>query len=177
VVRTTGVVDGCSRTLRCVLSRDVTMEGCRASPPALKAIIPWEIATDLLREFAYQDGVRESGFVPIWWNMRMKRGDNKRFAMAEDFLHERDARPLDDDWWVRPDEIVPVDIEILASSTLFEAGSTLRLDILGHDADRYPAFRHKPTVNQGRHSICGGAAYDAHLLIPVYDLSRGVTRG
>ena len=373
-------------------------------PPALKAIIPWESATDLLRELAYQDGVRESGFVSLWWNMRMKRGHNRRFAMAEDFLQERDARPLDDDWWaskraafemidvpalvcaswsdqglhtrgsllgfegmgsaekwlfthgrrkwetfygaeardtqrrffdrflkgegngwdetprvrlevrqsleqfivrgeaawplagvvytpmylnaeagtlethplsevrharyasgekaspdrvsftycfgmeteltgtmalklwvstsrgtdldlfvklrkfnaagrevffygyngfdrdgvakgwlrvshraidsqrsrpgmpfhshltidpVGPDEIVPVEIEILASSTLFEAGSTLRLDVLGHDADRYPAFRHKPTVNQGSHSIYTGAAHYSHLLIPV----------
>ncbi|HLJ84774.1 MAG TPA: CocE/NonD family hydrolase [Candidatus Eremiobacteraceae bacterium] len=373
-------------------------------PPALKAIIPWEGATDLLREFAYQDGVRESGFVPIWWNNRMKRGRNKRFAMAEDFLRERDARPFDDDWWaskrpalamidvpalvcaswsdqglhtrgsllgfeniastqkwlfthgrrkwetfygdeardtqrrfldhflkgadngwnetprvrlevrmslsrwkvrgesawplpnvtytplylngadgtfesrlprethqaryatrkgespdrasfthrfaaeteltgtmslklwvstsagtdldlfvklrkfdavggemyfygyngfakdgvakgwlrvshratdprlsrpgmpwhshlkadpVQPNEIVPVEIEILASSTLFEAGSTLRIDVLGRDADRYPAFRHRPTVNKGWHSIHTGATYDSHLLIPV----------
>jgi hypothetical protein len=68
---------------------------------------------------------------------------------------------------VGPDEIVPVEIEILASSTLFEAGSTLRLDVLGHDADRYPAFRHKPTVNQGSHSIYTGAAHNSHLLIPV----------
>jgi predicted acyl esterase len=375
-------------------------------PPALKAIIPWESATDLLRELGYQDGVRESGFVSVWWNVRMKRGHNKRFAMAEDFLEERDRRPLDDAWWaskrpafeaidvpalvcanwsdhglhtrgsllgfegmgskqkwlfthgrrkwetfygaearetqrrffdhvlkgeangwdetprvrlevrhsldrytvrgeaewplanvaytpmylnaaagtlevhrpsdrhqaryaagekaspdrasftyrfdakteltgtmalklwvstshgtdldlfvklrkvdatgrevffygyngfdrdgvakgwlrvshramdaqrsrpgmpwhthlridpVAPDEIVPVEIEILASSTLFEAGSTLRLDVLGHDADRYPAFRHQPTVNQGWHSIYTGAAHDSHLLIPVVE--------
>jgi predicted acyl esterase len=373
-------------------------------PPALKAIIPWESATDLLRELAYQDGVRESGFVTTWWNARMKRGRNKRFAMAEDFLKERDARPLDDDWWaskrpafgmidvpvlvcaswsdhglhtrgsllgfegigsrqkwlfthgrrkwetfygeearntqrrffdrflkgeangwdetpcvrlevrrslehwivrgektwplssvtyrpvylnaaagtldtqpqkeanrirystsarespdrasftyrfskdteitgtmtlklwvstsagtdldlfvklrkfgadgqevffygyngfdkdgvakgwlrvshravdsqrsrpgmpwhshlraepVRPDEIVPVEVEILASSTLFEEGSILRVDVIGHDADKYPAFKHQPTVNQGWHSIHSGAAYDSHLLMPV----------
>ena len=373
-------------------------------PPALKAIVPWEGATDLLREFAYQDGVWESGFVPLWWKNRMIRGHNKRFALAEDFLRERDARPLDDDWWaskrpdferidvpalvcanwsdqglhtrgsllgfeglgsrqkwlfthgrrkwetfyseearntqrrffdrflkgeangwdetprvrlevresltrwsvrgeqewppariaytplyldaaagtlvpqppteahqvryatgekpspdrasfsyrfeaateltgtmslklwvstsagadldlfvkvrkfdaaghevfflgyngferdgvakgwlrvshramdplrsrpgmpwhshrsadpVRPDEIVPVEIEILASSTLFEAGSALRLDVLGHDADRYPALRHRPTVNQGWHSIYTGPTHDSHVLMPV----------
>jgi putative CocE/NonD family hydrolase len=66
-----------------------------------------------------------------------------------------------------PNEIVPVEIEVLASSTLFEAGSTLRIDVLGHDADRYPAFRHNPTVNHGWHSIYTGATYDSHLLIPV----------
>ncbi len=377
-------------------------------PPALKAIIPWEGATDLLRELAYQDGVRESGFMTVFWNVRMKRGRNKRFAMVEDFLRESGARPLDDDWWaskrpalemidvpalvcanwsdqglhtrgsllgfesigskqkwlfthgrrkwetfygeearntqrrffdhflkgqdngwretpcvrlevrkslarwivreengwpladitytrlflnadgtldtqplteahevryatseketldrasfvyrfrreteltgtmtlklwvstsegtdldlfvnlrkfdaagqevffygyngfekdgvakgwlrvshravdpqrsrpgmpwhshlraepVRKDEIVPVDIEILASSTLFEAESTLRVDVLGHDADRYPAFRHRPTANQGWHSIHTGARYDSHLLMPVVGRRR-----
>jgi hypothetical protein len=378
-------------------------------PPALKAIVPWESVTDLLRELGYQDGVRESGFVRVWWNIRMKRGHNKRFAIAEDFLQERDARPFDDDWWaskrpafemidvpalvcaswsdqglhtrgsflgfegigskqkwlfthgrrkwetfygeearntqlrfferflkgeangwdqtpcvrlevrrsleqwavrsesgwplsdvkytplylnaaagtldtqppveehhvryatrrrespdrasfvyrfsteteltgtmtlklwvstsagtdldlfvklrkfdaageevffygyngfdrdgvakgwlrvshraidparsrpgmpwhshlradpVQPDEIVPVEIEVLASSTLFEAGCALRVDVLGHDADKYPAFGHQPTVNQGRHSIYTGATYDSHLLIPVVGRPR-----
>ncbi|MGA2666001.1 MAG: CocE/NonD family hydrolase [Nitrososphaerales archaeon] len=373
-------------------------------PSGLGAIIPWEGATDLLRELAYQDGVRESGFVTLWWNNRMKRRHNKRFTMAEDFLKERDARPLDDDWWaskratletidvpalvcaswsdqglhtrgsllgferigsrqkwlfthgrrkwetfygeeardaqrrffdrflkgeangwdetprvrlevrqsltrwtvrgesawplarvvytamyldaaantlgpqapseahraryaasgkespdrasftdrfstereltgtmtlklwvstslgadldlfvklrkfdaggdevffygyngfdkdgvakgwlrashramdpqrsrpgmpwhthlrtepVEPDEIVPVEIEILGSSTLFEAGSSLQVDVLGHDADRYPAFRHHPTVNQGWHCIHTGSTYDSRLMMPV----------
>ena len=62
-------------------------------------MIPWESATDLLRELGYQDGVRESGFVTAWWNNRMKRGHNKHFPMSEDFLKEREARPFDDDWW------------------------------------------------------------------------------
>jgi predicted acyl esterase len=52
-----------------------------------------------------------------------------------------------------PGEIVAVEIEILASSTLFEAGSSLLVDVLGHDADRYPAFRHGRTVNRGTHTI------------------------
>jgi len=375
-------------------------------PRALKAIIPWEGVTDLLREYAYQDGVRESGFIRVWWNVRMKRRHNRRFAMAENFLRERDARPFDDDWWAskrpalgeidvpalvcaswsdqglhtrgsllgfegigseqkwlfthgrrkwetfyseearttqrrffdrflkeeangweevprvrlevrrslnqwtvreesgwplenvtfaplyldsasgtletqppvkehharyatsprgspdrasftyrfsaeteltgtmalklwvstsegtdldlfvklrkldaagqevffygyngfekdgvakgwlrashraldllrsRPgmpvhthlvaepvarDEIVPVEIEILASSTLFEAGASLGVDVLGHDADRYPAFSHRPTVNHGWHTIYTGGIHDSHLLIPVVD--------
>ncbi len=379
-------------------------------PPALKAMIPWEGATDLLREFAYQDGVRESGFVPTWWNVRMRRGRNRRFSMADDFLRERDARPFEDDWWkskrpafdnidvpalvcagwadhglhtrgsllgfealrsqrkwlfthgrrkwetfyseeardmqrrffdrfvkgeangwedtprvrlevreslerwsirtedawplasvtyvplyldaarraldfapstdvsvaaygtgrrrsphratfahrfatdteltgsmclrlwvatsrgtdldlfvklrkfdatgrevffygyngfdrdgvakgwlrvshramdeersrpgmplhshlraepVAPGDVVAVDVEILASSTLFKAGSVLRVDVLGQDADAYPAFRHQPTVNRGRHSIYTGANYDSHLLVPMVKSPRG----
>jgi predicted acyl esterase len=61
---------------------------------------------------------------------------------------------------VQPNEIVPVEIEILASSTLFEEGSTLLVDVLGHDADTYPAFRHQPTMNHRWHSIHTGATYD-----------------
>ncbi len=68
-------------------------------PPGLKAIIPWESATDLLRELAYQDGVRESSFIKFWWNNRMNRGHNKHFTMEEDFLNERDSHPLDDNLW------------------------------------------------------------------------------
>ena len=68
---------------------------------------------------------------------------------------------------VRPGEIVPVEIEILASSTLFEANSALQVDVLGHDAYRYPGFAHRPTANQGMHSIYTGASYDSRLLMPV----------
>ncbi len=73
---------------------------------------------------------------------------------------------------VQPGEIVPVEIEILASSTIFEAGSTLHVDIFGHDADRYPAFRHEPTVNLGWHTIYSGATYNSLLLIPIVNRSK-----
>jgi predicted acyl esterase len=62
---------------------------------------------------------------------------------------------------------VPVEIEIVASSTLFEEGSSLSVDILGHDADRYPAFRHDRTVNRGTHTIHAGGRFDSYLLMPV----------
>ncbi len=68
-------------------------------PPALKAIVPWEGVTDLLREFGYQDGVPETGFIGTWWKMRMLRGRNRAFAMAEDFPADRDRHPLDDAYW------------------------------------------------------------------------------
>jgi predicted acyl esterase len=69
---------------------------------------------------------------------------------------------------------VPADIEILASGTLFEAGSSLSVDVLGRDADRYPAFRHGCTVNRGTHTIHTGGRFDSHLPAPVVcaDLGR-----
>ncbi|HEV8020627.1 MAG TPA: CocE/NonD family hydrolase [Candidatus Lustribacter sp.] len=68
-------------------------------PPGLKAIVPWEGVSDLLREFGYQEGIPETGFISVWWRNRMQRGHNQRFPLAEDFPAERDARPLDDPWW------------------------------------------------------------------------------
>src|SRR5215831_20820577 len=68
-------------------------------PPHLCAIIPWEGVTDLYRELAFHGGIPETKFIPLLWNMRLKRGRNRRFHMAENFLAERDAHPLDDNYW------------------------------------------------------------------------------
>jgi predicted acyl esterase len=67
---------------------------------------------------------------------------------------------------VTPEEIVPVEIEILASSTLFESGTSLAVEVLGRDAARYPGFRHRDTVNRGYHTIYTGGRFDSHLLVP-----------
>lgn len=56
-------------------------------PPALRAICPWEGATDLLREFAYQDGIPETGFLPIWWKRRMLKAS--RGGPHEEFMAMR----------------------------------------------------------------------------------------
>ena len=68
-------------------------------PPHLKAIIPWEGVSDLYREFVFQGGIPETGFIPIWWKNRMLRGRNKNFPLAEDFLEEIARHPLDDAYW------------------------------------------------------------------------------
>jgi uncharacterized protein len=67
---------------------------------------------------------------------------------------------------VEPGAVVPVQIEILPSSTLFEAGTRLVVDVLGHDAARYPALRHARLANRGTHTIYTGGGYDSHLLAP-----------
>jgi len=68
-------------------------------PPHLKAIVPWEGVSDLYREFVSQGGIPETGFVPIWWKNRLKRGRNKKFVMAEDFLANVERHPLIDSYW------------------------------------------------------------------------------
>ena len=67
---------------------------------------------------------------------------------------------------LNPEEVVPVDIEILPSSTLFRAGETLKAIVQGRDLIEHPMLTHERTVNAGKHSIHAGGRYDAHLLIP-----------
>jgi hypothetical protein len=68
---------------------------------------------------------------------------------------------------------VPLDIEILPSSTRFEAGERLRLIVQGSEINKYPKvtapvyFRHEDSVNRGLHVIHTGAGYDSYLLVPV----------
>src|SRR5262245_38962066 len=68
-------------------------------PPHLRAIVPWEGGNDLYRELAFHGGVPETKFVPLWWKKRIQRGRNRKFPLAEDFLAEREAHPLDDAFW------------------------------------------------------------------------------
>jgi predicted acyl esterase len=68
-------------------------------------------------------------------------------------------------------DIVPVEIEIWPSATLFEAGSTLQLTIQGQDAAGYPAFGHRKLVNRGLHTIFTGGLYDSFLAVPLNNCS------
>jgi uncharacterized protein len=70
---------------------------------------------------------------------------------------------------VAPGEPVAADIELLPSSTLFEAGATLRLVVQGHELRDYPAFGHDDLVNRGRHRLLTGGRYDACLALPVVE--------
>ena len=74
---------------------------------------------------------------------------------------------------VKPGEILPVEIEIWPSSTLFRAGEQIRLVVMGRDP--FPATedpgamitRHPETRNAGRHVIHTGGRFDSHVLLPV----------
>jgi uncharacterized protein len=70
---------------------------------------------------------------------------------------------------VKPGEIVPVDIEIWPSSTLFHAGESLRLTVQGNDIFRYdlPQVQlHQDSVNAGVHSIYSSLLHHSYLAIP-----------
>jgi uncharacterized protein len=62
-------------------------------------------------------------------------------------------------------DIVPVEIEIHPSSTMFEAGTTLRLAVQGRDAPSV-VMAHRATINHGIHRIHCGGPYDSRLMMP-----------
>jgi predicted acyl esterase len=68
-------------------------------------------------------------------------------------------------------EIVPVEIEIWPSSTLFERGEKLKIVMQGSDIYSYPkeplVVEHTATVNRGEHVIYTGGKYDSYLLVPL----------
>ena len=71
---------------------------------------------------------------------------------------------------VRPGEIVPCEIPILPTSTLFRKGETLKLDISGiyRGGEKVDVpFGYTDTVNKGMHSIYAGGKFDSYLLIPI----------
>lgn len=80
-------------------------------------------------------------------------------------LHEREDK-------LRRNEVVPCDIEILPSSTVFHAGESLRVRIQGNDILRYDLRQvqlHQASVNSGKHFIHTGGVCDSYLVLPYVD--------
>ncbi len=103
-------------------------------PPHLRAIVPWEGVTDLYREFAFHGGIPETKFVPLWSKMRIKRGRNRRFPLAEDFLAEREAHPLDDAYWASKRPILEnIEVPALVCASWSDHGLHTRGSIEGFE--------------------------------------------
>lgn len=94
-----------------------------------------------------------------WLRVSHRELDEARATALQPVLaHRREQR-------LAPGEIVPVDIEIEPSSTIFFRGDTLRVTIAGHDLDKHE-YLHEQTRNAGTHRFHTGGRYDAHLLVP-----------
>ena len=115
----------------------------------------------------------EHGLVARGWQRASHRElDEKRSTPYQPWLKHQRALKLE------PGEIVPVEIEIWPSSTLFRKGEALQLTVQGGDFSytksnplpvehgRIPVS-HARTVNRGRHTLHTGGRYDSHLLVPV----------
>lgn len=96
-----------------------------------------------------------------WLRVSQRKLDPKQSTPWRPYLAHDEALP------VVPGVRYPVEIEILPSSTLFEAGSTLELVIQGRDLTQARNQQHKILMNQGRHTLWTGGKHDSHLLLPV----------
>lgn len=96
-----------------------------------------------------------------WLRVSARELDEKRSTPWRPFLKHTQILK------VAAGDIVPVDIEILPSGTLFEKGSTLRLIIQGSDIVPNPVSRHDETVNKGPNSVHTGGQYPSRLLVPL----------
>ncbi len=116
--------------------------------------------------FAFFSVFEEGPAAQGWLRVSHRELDPQRSTPQQPRLLHRQELPL------RPDEVVPVDIEIWPSCVLYRAGETLQVVIQGKDFDygnaaHGPTMGHGPLRNEGQHSICTGGEWDSHLLVPV----------
>lgn len=102
-----------------------------------------------------------------WLRVSRREMDEARSTPHQPFhLHQRELL-------LTPGEVVPVEIEIWPSSTLFRAGEQMRVIVMGKDP--FPPSQdpgvgialHPVTRNAGTHIIHTGGQYDSHLLVPM----------
>jgi predicted acyl esterase len=96
-----------------------------------------------------------------WLRVSQRELDAEQSMPQQPVLTHTRSLPID------RGEIVPVEIEILPSSTRFAPGETLEISIQGYDQFDHPTLAHDATINEGTHLIHTGGRYDAHLLVPV----------
>ena len=132
-------------------------------PPGLKAIVAWEGASDLLREFAYHGGIPETGFLPVWWKNRMLRGSHHGATMGEDFLIDARTHPLDDSYWQakRPD-LAAIDVPALVAAGWGDHGLHTRGTLLAYEALRGPKWLY----------IHGGRKWETYYRAESLELQR-----
>ena len=114
------------------------------------------------REVEFWNRLSRHDIVTRGWLRASRRPDSA--AVAESLVpvadYERE-KP------VVPGEIIELNVEILPSSTFFEAGSSLVLELRGRDVTELPNFQHHRIFNCGRHRLHAGPDFPSRLLVPL----------
>jgi predicted acyl esterase len=73
--------------------------------------------------------------------------------------------------WLRPRDIVPVDVELWPQSTIWEKGETMRLSIQGRSFTdpENPTQAKSPVHGFGEIKVWYGGEYDSALLVPIVE--------
>jgi predicted acyl esterase len=66
-----------------------------------------------------------------------------------------------------PHEVMEMNVEILPSSTFYEKGSSMVLELRGRDITELQNFQHHHVFNSGRHTLWCGTGFPSRLLLPL----------
>lgn len=107
-----------------------------------------------------------------WLRVSHRELDETKSTIAQPWhTHEHEQK-------VSPNEIVPVEIELLPSGTLFKKGESLAVVVKGNEIikgnstplpNMKTRYEHEDTVNKGNHLVYTDGDYDSHLIIPVIE--------
>ena len=117
-------------------------------------------ASGQLVPFYGYNGYPNDGVAKGWLRASHRELDPARGRPERPFHTHRAVQP------VEPGQPIEMTVEIWPSSTYFEAGSELVVEIVGHDADRYPVLRHV-SANRGTHTVHTGGPTPSALVVPL----------
>ncbi|KAH8755765.1 Alpha/Beta hydrolase protein [Diaporthe sp. PMI_573] len=114
-------------------------------------------------EFPWRSNEPDGAIVQGWLRVSHRELDDAASTLAEPVLqHQRELK-------LTAGEIVPVEVEIWATSVLLRKDEKLRVTLTGSDPHpgSHPMNGHPKTVNRGSHVIWTGGQYDSKLVVPV----------
>jgi len=122
-----------------------------------------------------EDRIAKGNEIAFWghdglWQDVAARGQMRVSQRALDPVLSTDFQPVqkfEGEQKLRPGEIVPVEIAIPPSSTLFRKGDSLRLYVQGHCPNEHWVTQYEWLINKGNHVIYSGGPYDSYLQVPV----------
>ncbi len=125
-------------------------------PPSLKAMIPWEGAADMYRDFGYHGGIFSFGFASGWWNNHMahhllgKPQGTATDAFSTPWLWEYMNHNLDGEWWRGRRALWEnIDIPLLSAGNWSGMGLHLRGNTEGYA--RAASTQKKLRIHAGTH--------------------------
>jgi len=107
------------------------------------------------------DDVEDGHVASGWLRVSHRELDPEQSTASRPVLRHQELLKL------APGERVPVEIEILPSSTLFRQGESLVVRVQGTELAGAGDITHEGSVNAGDHIVYVGGATDSHLVIPV----------
>ena len=117
-------------------------------------------ASGQLVGFCGYNGYPNDGVAKGWLRASHRELDPSRSRPERPFHTQRTVQR------VEPRQPTGLTVEIWPSGTYFEAGSELIVEIVGHDADRYPVLRHA-SANSGTHTVHTGGPTPSALVAPL----------